>query len=119
MNAETSSYEPHGAAERAADMGGKRAQSAARGKSASSPSGGDSRERPDESAAAAAGGGDDPKPSAQAAGNSRRHAGKEHRAHDGNRLMTEVKEFVQENPVPSLIGAAILGFVLARMLSRD
>ena len=34
-------------------------------------------------------------------------------------MMSDVKRLVKDNPVPALIGAAILGFLLARTLTRD
>jgi hypothetical protein len=41
------------------------------------------------------------------------------REHDVASMMADVKRLVKNNPGPALLGAAILGFVLARTLSRD
>lgn len=41
------------------------------------------------------------------------------REHDMASMMADVKRLVKDNPGPALLGAAILGFVLARTLSRD
>ena len=47
------------------------------------------------------------------------HTAKYIREHDVASMVADVKRLVKDNPVPALIGAAILGFVLARTLSRD
>lgn len=56
---------------------------------------------------------------AHAAADSLDHAARYIREHDAASMLTDVKRLVKDNPVPALIGAAILGFVIARTLSRD
>ncbi len=42
------------------------------------------------------------------------------REHDANAMFADVKTLVKNNPVPALLGAAALGFVLAKAFSsRD
>jgi hypothetical protein len=41
------------------------------------------------------------------------------REHDANGMLEDVKLIVKNNPVPALVGAAALGFLLAKALSRD
>jgi hypothetical protein len=41
------------------------------------------------------------------------------REHDVASMLTDAKRLVKNNPGTALLGAAILGFVLARTLSRD
>ena|SRR5215469_7097706 len=41
------------------------------------------------------------------------------RANDVNTMMDDVMEVIRRNPGPSLLGAAALGFILGRALSRD
>jgi hypothetical protein len=42
------------------------------------------------------------------------------RGHDVNAMLEDVKALVKKNPVPALVGAAALGFVLAKAFSsRD
>ncbi|HTV76988.1 MAG TPA: hypothetical protein VMF03_01930 [Steroidobacteraceae bacterium] len=38
--------------------------------------------------------------------------------HDAGAMMGDVKTLIRNNPVPALIGAAAIGFLLARSLSR-
>ena len=56
---------------------------------------------------------------AHAAAESLDHTAKYIHEHDVASMVADVKRLVKDNPVPALIGAAILGFVLARTLSRD
>ncbi len=56
---------------------------------------------------------------ARAAAASLRHAAQHIRDRDAAGVMTSVRRVVKDNPVPALTGAAILGFVLARVLYRD
>jgi hypothetical protein len=56
---------------------------------------------------------------AHAVADSLDHTTKYIREHDVASMVSDVKRLVKDNPVPALIGAAILGFVLARTLSRD
>lgn len=41
------------------------------------------------------------------------------RDHDVNRMMADVKALVTNNPGPSMIAAAVVGFLVARAFSRD
>lgn len=41
------------------------------------------------------------------------------RAHDVQTMMRDLMEVIRRNPGPSLLGAAALGFILGRALSRD
>jgi len=41
------------------------------------------------------------------------------REHDMASVISDVKRLVKDNPVPALVGAAVIGFALARMFSRD
>jgi ElaB/YqjD/DUF883 family membrane-anchored ribosome-binding protein len=41
------------------------------------------------------------------------------RAHDVQTMMGDLMEVIRRNPGPALLGAAALGFILGRALSRD
>ena len=41
------------------------------------------------------------------------------RAHDVETMMGDLMEVIRRNPGPSLLGAAAIGFILGRALSRD
>ena len=41
------------------------------------------------------------------------------REHDVNAMFQDVQAIVKKNPVPALLGAAALGFLLAKAFSRD
>lgn len=41
------------------------------------------------------------------------------RSHDANRMMSDVETLVKNNPGPSLIAAAVVGFLVARAFSND
>jgi len=56
---------------------------------------------------------------ARAEAASLRHVAQHIRDRDAAAVMTTVKRLVKDNPVPALAAAAILGFVFARVLSRD
>lgn len=56
---------------------------------------------------------------ARAAATSIRRAAQHIGDRDAAGVMTSVKRLVKDHPVPALTGAAIIGFVLARVLSRD
>jgi hypothetical protein len=56
---------------------------------------------------------------AHAAANTLNQTAEYIREHDVASMMADVKRVVKDNPGPALLGAVILGFVLARTLSRD
>jgi hypothetical protein len=41
------------------------------------------------------------------------------REHDAGAMYSDIKALIKRNPGPAMIGAAILGFLVARTLSRD
>lgn len=56
---------------------------------------------------------------AHAAADSLTKTAKYIRENDMASVAKDVKRLVKDNPVPALLGAAAIGFVLARMFSRD
>jgi ElaB/YqjD/DUF883 family membrane-anchored ribosome-binding protein len=41
------------------------------------------------------------------------------RDHDFNYMASDLTSFIRQNPVPSLVAAAAVGFVVGRILARD
>lgn len=131
MNSETSATVPEGPPGRGSGVGKERLDAAAQARSTASKPGPGAAEKPAGNREASAEGsqGAGPSPHAEpraggprvgrAAADSLDHTAKYIREHDVAGMMTDVKRLVKDNPVPALIGAAILGFLLARTLSRD
>ncbi len=134
MNSETSGTVPDGPPGRGSGVGNERLDAAAQARSTASKPGPGAADKPAGNRETSAEGsqGADPSPhaepraggprvgrAARAAADSLDHTAKYIREHDAAGMMTDVKRLVKDNPVPALIGAAILGFLLARTLSRD
>ncbi len=135
MNSDTSATVPDGPPGRGSGVGEERFDAASQARGTASKPGPGAADKPAGNREASAEGSQDEGPSpphaeplaggprvgraARAAADSLDHTAKYIREHDVAGMMTDVKRLVKDNPVPALIGAAILGFLLARTLSRD
>ena len=134
MDSETSATAPNDPRGRGSGVGGERLHAPSQARGTTSKPGPGARDKPAENGEPSAQGAEGAGPSphaeprgagpragrvAHAAADSLDRTAKYIREHDAAGMMSDVKRLVKDNPVPALIGAAILGFLLARTLTRD